>query len=193
MRWSFCLRTSFLRLPSPTFARWEARWSKASSLLAKRIILACKKNYHCLQLPKNYPCLQKKSSLLAKNHSHCWNWNQVTLSPLMLTTTGRFRCEVMLCSDWWGWEGGEGGWNYLWFLTTMNFSAFPQNILLTRSQKEPPRLPQIPSLVISSLLSCLARAPGLLALEKGDNVEDVGVGGDLVISFFNLDWGSPPQ
>ena len=71
----------------------------------------------------------------------------------------------------------------MWFLTTRNiFSAFPQNILLTRSQKEPPRLPQIPSLVISSLLSCLARAPGLLALEKGDNVEDVG-GSELVISF----------
>ena len=70
----------------------------------------------------------------------------------------------------------------MWFLTTRNFSAFPQNILLTRSQKEPPRLPQIPSLVISSLLSCLARAPGLLALEKGDNVGDVG-GSELVISF----------
>ena len=81
--------------------------------------------------------------------------------------------------------GGKGGRNYLWFLTTMNFSAFPQNILLTRSQKEPPRLPQILSLVISSLLLCLARAPGLLALEKGDNVEDVG-GSELVISFFNL-------
>ena len=48
-------------------------------------------------------------------------------------------------------------WDYLWFLTTKNiFSAFPQNIPVTRSQKEPPRLPQIPSLVISSLFSCLA-------------------------------------
>ena len=192
MRWHFCLRTSFLRLPSPTFARWEARWSKASSLLAKRIILACKKNNHCLQLQKNYPCLQKKSSLLAKiilvveieirsrsPHS-CWQ------------RPGDF--AVRWCYVVTGGKGGMGWrWDYLWFLTTMNFSAFPQNILLTRSQKEPPRLPQIPSLVISSLLSCLARAPGLLALEKGDNVEDVGVGGELVISFFNLGWGSPPQ
>ena len=84
-------------------------------------------------------------------------------------------------------RGGLGWrWDYLWFFTTKNiFSAFPQNIPVTRSQKEPPRLPQILSLVISSLLSCLARAPGLLALEKGDNVEDVG-GSELVISFFNL-------
>ena len=109
MRWHFCLRTSFLRLPSPTFARWEARWSKASSLLAKRIILACKKKLSLLAVAKKLSLLAKKIILACKNHSHCWNWNQVTLSPLMLTTTGRFRCEVMLCSDWWGWEGGRGG------------------------------------------------------------------------------------